>query len=402
MAERNTKKNQGLFDVPSRAPSSRVLVVDDDPDVRSILVRVLQLAGHQVEGACDGQAALDLLKSQSFDIVLSDIRMPELDGVALLKAVRQLDPDVPVILMTGEPAIETAIQAVEYGALKYLTKPLDPPEVLKTVNDASRLRQMAILKRQALEYLRISGKPIEDRAGLEMVFNSALEKLWTAYQPIVRWSDRKVFAYEALVRTDEPRIPTALDFLDAAERLGRLPDLGRSIRRHVSTTLSKAPNDLLVFVNLHTRDLEDEDLYLKRSDFAKLSGRIVLEITERASLQEVKDVPSCVRRLRDAGFRIALDDLGSGYAGLNNFAILQPEVVKLDMGLIRGLHLDTTKRRIVDSMIKLCGDLGITVIAEGTETLTELEALLDSGCDLFQGYLFARPGPPFPEPVFPG
>jgi len=400
-AERSKTKSEGLVGTPSRAPSSRVLVVDDDPDIRVFLIRVLQMAGHTAEGACDGQAALDLLNSKPYDIILSDIRMPALDGVALLKAIRQLDLDVPVILMTGTPAIETAIQAVEYGALKYLTKPLDPPDVIKTVNDASRLRQMAILKRQALEYLRISGKPIGDRAGLEVVFTSALTRLWTAYQPIVRWSNRSLFAYEALVRTHESRLPTAMDFLDAAERLGRLTDLGRAIRRHVATTLSTAPADFLVFVNLHARDLEDENLYSTQSEFAKFSGRIVLEITERASLAEIRDVPTCIQRLRNAGFRIALDDLGSGYAGLNNFALLQPDVVKLDMGLIRGIHVDTTKQRIVESMIKLCADLGMIVIAEGTEVLPEVETLVGAGCDLFQGFLFARPEPPFAKPIFP-
>jgi EAL domain-containing protein (putative c-di-GMP-specific phosphodiesterase class I) len=102
------------------------------------------------------------------------------------------------------------------------------------------------------------------------------------------------------------------------------------------------------------------------------------------------------------GYRIAVDDLGAGYAGLNYLAMLEPDVVKLDIGLVRDIHKIPVKRKLVGSMIGLCRDLGIVVVAEGVETVEERDVLVELQCDLLQGFLFARPGKPFPEPVWDG
>jgi EAL domain-containing protein (putative c-di-GMP-specific phosphodiesterase class I) len=92
------------------------------------------------------------------------------------------------------------------------------------------------------------------------------------------------------------------------------------------------------------------------------------------------------------GFRIALDDLGAGYAGLTSFTSLEPEFVKLDMSLVREVHDNRTKQKIVRAMVGLCHDMGKQVIAEGVETPEEQQALVELGCDLMQGYFFGRPG----------
>jgi EAL domain-containing protein (putative c-di-GMP-specific phosphodiesterase class I) len=127
-----------------------------------------------------------------------------------------------------------------------------------------------------------------------------------------------------------------------------------------------------------------------------MATRVVLEITERAALEDVSEVREKVAALRTLGFRIAIDDLGAGYAGLTAFAQLEPEVVKLDMSLVRDVHEQPTKRRLIKSMTELCQDMGRVVIAEGIETAEERDAIADLGCDLMQGYLFAKPGKPFP------
>jgi EAL domain-containing protein (putative c-di-GMP-specific phosphodiesterase class I) len=102
-------------------------------------------------------------------------------------------------------------------------------------------------------------------------------------------------------------------------------------------------------------------------------------------------------QLRRIGFRIAIDDLGAGYAGLTSFATLEPELVKLDMTLVRDVDKNPVKERLVRSMTSLCKDLGMLVVAEGVETPQERDALVALGCDLLQGYLFARPAEPFPD-----
>jgi EAL domain-containing protein (putative c-di-GMP-specific phosphodiesterase class I) len=137
-------------------------------------------------------------------------------------------------------------------------------------------------------------------------------------------------------------------------------------------------------------------LYSPAAPLSKIAGRVVLEITERAALDEVRDAAQRVAKLRKMGFRIAVDDLGAGYAGLTSFAQLEPEVVKFDMSLVRGLHENETKWKLIQSMAALFGEMGLIVIAEGVETACERDALVTAGCDLFQGFLFGKPGNPFP------
>jgi EAL domain-containing protein (putative c-di-GMP-specific phosphodiesterase class I) len=117
----------------------------------------------------------------------------------------------------------------------------------------------------------------------------------------------------------------------------------------------------------------------------------VLEVTERASLYGVKNLSACVAKLKALGFQIAIDDLGAGYAGLTSFTQLEPELAKLDMSLVRGVDGDSRRQSIVRSMKRLCDDLGMQVVAEGVETAAERDMLTELGCDLLQGYLFAKP-----------
>jgi EAL domain-containing protein (putative c-di-GMP-specific phosphodiesterase class I) len=104
--------------------------------------------------------------------------------------------------------------------------------------------------------------------------------------------------------------------------------------------------------------------------------------------------------LRSLGFRIAVDDLGAGYAGLASFAVLDPDIVKVDMNLIRGIETNAVKRRLVSSVAALCREMEMLLVAEGVETAIERDILSDMGCDFFQGFLFARPAPAFDQPVF--
>jgi EAL domain-containing protein (putative c-di-GMP-specific phosphodiesterase class I) len=152
----------------------------------------------------------------------------------------------------------------------------------------------------------------------------------------------------------------------------------------------------VVFVNLHARDLLDEALRSRESPLAALANRVVFEVTERASLDQVHDVRGKISELRQLGYRIAIDDLGAGYAGLNSFASLEPEFVKLDMTLVRDIDKSHTKEKLVRSMTSVCKELGIQVVAEGVETRQERDLLVALGADFLQGYLLAKPGKPFP------
>jgi EAL domain-containing protein (putative c-di-GMP-specific phosphodiesterase class I) len=380
----------------SAVPPPRVLLVDDDEVLLRSYARALSGEGYEVETHLDGESAIEAMNARSFDVVLSDLDMPRLGGLALLELIRAHDLDVPVVLITGCPTLDTAIAAIEHGALRYVPKPVDATKLRALTADAVRLHRLAKAKRHALDLAGEDDKLVGDRAGLLGSFGRALDSLWMAYQPIVSWSHRNVFGYEALLRSREPLLPHPGAMLDAAERLDRLHDLGRTIRARAVEPVASMADGVALFVNLHTRDLLDEDLYDPQRPLAHIASRVILEITERASLHDVRDVQGRVARLREMGFRIAVDDLGAGYAGLTSFSQLEPEVVKLDMSLVRDCDKQPKKLTLVRTMISMCNELGIQVVAEGIETLEERDAIVWAGCDLLQGYLFAKPGTAFP------
>lgn len=233
-------------------------------------------------------------------------------------------------------------------------------------------------------------------AALEQQFERALPSVHMHFQPIVRAKDSSLFGYEALLRVKDPDLPHAGAMLDAAERLNRLPKLGRHIRAQVARVFSEADDSRgFIFVNLHALDLLDKSLSSPFSPLAKIAHRVVLEITERASLEGVTDVRFRVAELREMGFRIAIDDLGAGHARMNRFTPLDTDFVKLDMSLVRDINAHPMKQELVASITKLCHDQNIQVVGEGVETQAECDFLVEVGCHLLQGYFIAKPGPPF-------
>jgi EAL domain-containing protein (putative c-di-GMP-specific phosphodiesterase class I)/ActR/RegA family two-component response regulator len=391
---------KGLTEMHTDQDGPRALVVDDDDALLRVHARALTNAGYRVVTAPDGLAAARALEGAPFDVILSDIDMPGMSGIQFLERVRARDLDVPVLLITGNPSIETATQAIEQGALRYLVKPIELEALVKVTGDAVRLHHIAKAKRQAFDLAGGVDRFVGDRAGLAASFDRAMESIHIAYQPIVSWTGKRVFAYEALLRSREPSLPHPGAMLDAAERLGLVHELGRRIRAKAIEPLAQLPPDVSLFLNLHPNDLNDEQLFAPESPLAAAASRIVLEVTERASLDGIHDVRARVAALRQLGFRIAIDDLGAGYAGLTSFSLLEPDVVKLDMALVRDLDREPTKRTLARTLIAMCKELGILVTGEGIETQGERDELALAGCDIMQGYLFARPGGAFPVPTF--
>jgi EAL domain-containing protein (putative c-di-GMP-specific phosphodiesterase class I) len=379
------------------ASAPRVLLAEDEEALRRIAARVLASEGFEVCQVADGREALAELERGEFDVVVSDVMMPNMSGLELLRAIRQRDLELPVILITGTPSTEAALEAKRHGALHYLTKPVDNARLVLAVSRAERLRRLAVAKRMAMDVLGSMLPRAGDLAGLEQSLGKALANMWMAYQPIVRTSDRKLYGYEALMRSKEASLPHPGAILDAAERLGRIHEVGRRVRTLAPAALPSASEEAILFVNLHAADLADETLVDPRSPLVAVASRVVLEITERATLDGIPSVEKRIAQLREIGFRIAIDDLGAGYAGLTSFALLEPDVVKLDMTLVRDVDKTPTKLKLIQSLCTVCRDLGVLVVAEGIETTRERDCLVELGSDLLQGYLLARPGEAFPS-----
>jgi EAL domain-containing protein (putative c-di-GMP-specific phosphodiesterase class I)/CheY-like chemotaxis protein len=383
-----------------RAHLGRVLLVDDDPMLRRAIQRQLVAEGWAVTAAEHGRAAIEVMRAgrEHFDCVVSDVHMPELDGFGLIAAIRRYDDDLPVLLMTGEPSLGGAVRAIETGAVSYIAKPFDQETLASAVARAARRHGVARMRRRADEIMReleaAQGGQLEE---VSARFERALARSWMAFQPIVDLRRREVFAYEALVRTDEDSMQRPDVLIATAERLGRIHDLGRTVRAAVARAAEAAPPDVLLFVNVHGLELTDEELFDPRGPLIPFAPRIVFEITERIGIDPLAG-PARLEMLRRLGYRIAIDDLGAGYAALGALATLEPDVVKLDMSLVRDLHLHPAKRRVVGALATLVRELGAQVVAEGIEEVAEQDAIVEAGIDLLQGYLYSKPGPSFPAP----
>jgi EAL domain-containing protein (putative c-di-GMP-specific phosphodiesterase class I) len=378
--------------------AARVLLVDDEPAITRSLGRCLRADGYEVVTCNDAAQAAALVAASRFDVIVSDICMPEVNGLSLLRAIRAGDPDVPVLFLTGSPTLDTAVEALEQGAYRYLVKPIMPDELSEVVGRAAAWHRLARVQREAAQ--AVHDRADQRRAALEARFEAACARLWIAMQPIVSWRTRTLFAYEALVRTDESSLgnPTAL--FDAAERLDRTRELGRAIRRRVADALDSHPEAPQIFVNLNACDLDDPDLLSADGALAPFAPRVVLEVTERAALDSVPRLAERIARLRELGYRIALDDLGAGHAGLAGVAQLEPDVVKVDMALIRHIDASAVKQKLFRSIATLCDDLGIRLVAEGIERTEERDVASSLGGDLFQGFLFAQPQRGMPTPRY--
>jgi EAL domain-containing protein (putative c-di-GMP-specific phosphodiesterase class I) len=221
--------------------------------------------------------------------------------------------------------------------------------------------------------------------------------LSAVFQPIVSMKDGALFAYEALVRCSIPTFspPVLFEHAAAARATGRL---GRMIREIAVPLCGGIP----VFVNLHPNELEEGWIVRPDDPIFFHDHDVYLEITESAPLTHFD---LCARVLREvcgrADAHLVVDDLGAGYSNLNLIADLEPSVVKLDRKLVQNLHSKPRQQKVVQMVVRLCEELGASVVAEGIETTDEFSAVCDTGADYGQGYLFARPAYPLPIATWP-
>jgi EAL domain-containing protein (putative c-di-GMP-specific phosphodiesterase class I) len=284
---------------------------------------------------------------------------------------RQDDVDVPAPpIAPRRPVVETVNDELLFGPLARGTEPTH------TIDRTTELRD------------------------LEVKLTACLAALGMHFQPIVHAKTRARFGYEALLRSADRSLPHPGAILDAAERLEKIPALGRAVRAQVAKIVASAPSERgVMFVNLHLLDLFDKQLTSPFSPLSKQAQRVVLEITERTSLDGHDDVRYRVAELRELGYRVAIDDLGGGHARMATFTPLDTDFVKLDMSLVHDLDKHPVKQRLVRSIIELCAAHGTQVVGEGVETAAEAQILVELGCDYLQGYAIARPAPPFCDPL---
>jgi PAS domain S-box-containing protein len=375
-------------------PAQVVLLVDEDENLRIALSRTLTSRGFEVLEAVSAKAALLVVQTVQPSLLITEVSLTDMDGLALLASLRVERPRLPAIVLSGHMSNEDTRRAIDSRVSAFLSKPIDADRFYREVERAINDGHVAELQHQLL-LSKVPASMFEDLPATERQFSESVAQLHMAYQPIVRAHDYSIFAYEALLRSKGP-LGSPDKLIAAAEILGRIEGLGRAIRRSISDTLSLHTECFEpIFVNLHPAELRGDLLTSHDEPLLKHASRIIFEVTERAQLtgemlQETLD------RVRNTGYRIALDDLGEGYAGLSWLIRLMPHYAKIDMSLVRDIHHSKMKRELVASLVNVCRRAGTIVVAEGIESIEEATVLKDIGCDLLQGYLFARPSPPFP------
>jgi len=213
-----------------------------------------------------------------------------------------------------------------------------------------------------------------------------------AFQPIVDAKLREVFSYEALIRGPGgeaahrvfEQVPAEMLLL--FDQKARVEAIGLATRLGIGCNLN---------LNFMPQSLQSPASILTTLEAANRANlpidRLVLEVTEGEVIEDPAQFAQVINKYRGLGLMLAIDDFGAGYSGLNLLADFQPDQIKLDMKLIRGIERHGPRQAIVRALNQVCHDLGIDVIAEGVETVEEYAWLFDADVRLYQGYLFAKP-----------
>ncbi len=249
------------------------------------------------------------------------------------------------------------------------------------------LREAAQAARGAEEW-ELSRKVADLRATLQE------EAIFIEYHPIIVTDTERVYGYEALSRGVRRSLRSPEVLFEVAEEANLIWELSRLCRRRaVEGIIQELREGEHLFMNIDPHDFDDPSF--REMEPAQLGiedpSRVVLEITERTAIKDYPRFQEYLARFREMGFRFAVDDAGSGYAGLGSIANLAPDYIKLDISLISNIDTNFLKQHLVETMVKFADDHGAKVVAEGVERREEFETVRDLGVHLTQGFLFHKP-----------
>jgi len=237
----------------------------------------------------------------------------------------------------------------------------------------------------------VEGELLRERQRARVLAVMAQGAVRPVFQPIVDLRTREVRGYEALSRFGLDPQWTPHQWFDAAGMAGLRAQLELHAIRQAIDHASQLPASVFLSINASAETLLRDDL---RDSIHDLDGRrLVVEVTEHAAVEDYEPVQRAIGRLRRGGVRLAIDDAGAGFSSLKHIVRLLPEFIKLDLFLVRDIHLDPVKRAVVAGMLGVASQIGGKVIAEGVENRHELAVLADLGVEWAQGFYLGIPGP---------
>jgi diguanylate cyclase (GGDEF)-like protein len=220
--------------------------------------------------------------------------------------------------------------------------------------------------------------------------------LTMAVQPIVDLHTGKIHAYEALARFGRRRTDSPLHWLSVAEEFGERDLLERACLKVALELFARRPRGVRMSVNLSAPVLFDRRTLCMLESPEDLSD-LIIEVTEEALVQNDAQLQTAIRPLRERGATLAVDDMGAGYSGLRQITTVHPGYLKLDRSLVSTIDSDSDRQALVGALVGYAEHVGSLLVAEGMETLAELDTLIDLGVPLAQGFYLGRPARPWPE-----
>ncbi len=225
--------------------------------------------------------------------------------------------------------------------------------------------------------------------------------IYIDYHPIISADTGKVFGYEALARGIMKSMRSPEVMFDIASQSDLIWDLSRLCRaKAVEGMKDHLSEGQLLFMNVDPHDFTDP-AFTEAELAVPDPSRVVIEITERTAIKDYPKFRERLQAFRDMGYRFAVDDAGSGYAGLGSIANLEPDFIKLDISLINCIDANFIKQNLVETMVKFANDQGAQVIAEGVERGEEFEVVKQLGVHLIQGFFLHKPGTHGFVPIHP-
>jgi EAL domain-containing protein (putative c-di-GMP-specific phosphodiesterase class I)/AmiR/NasT family two-component response regulator len=380
-----------------------VLVVDDHESNVALLQLLLHNAGvSAVHGLTDAREVVARCLELRPDLLLLDLHMPHMDGCAVLAALQAAlpaDTFLPVLVLTADRSAAARKAALDAGAKDFLTKPFDHVETVLRVRNLletgalyhsvqeHNARLQAELEERSKEERRVSSECLVRRERIERVLREGSFSM--VFQPIVDLHDGRLVGVEALARfACEPHRPPNEWFAEAAD-VGLGSELELAAVDAAVHHLDRVPGQAFMSVNVSAAAAMRPEL---RGVLAGVDGsRLVLELTEHSRIEDYEPLLSALYLHRRHGVRIAVDDTGAGYAGLQHILRLRPDMIKLDLDLTRDIHADPARRALAGSLKTFAGEIGAVVVAEGIEVRSDLVTLQALGVPWGQGFHLGRP-----------
>lgn len=368
------------------------MVVDDEKSITQMLAMLLETKGYGVYVASSGKEAIEKANCNNLDLILLDLILPDLEGFEVCRRLKEgkTTHQIPIIIVSSRYLSEDKVEGLYLGADDYLAKPFDHEELFA--------RMEAVMRRGTLGGFDDSGHGTE-KIVLELRKIIDEELIMSFYQPVYLLKPMKLYGFEVLSRPRTQSILSNPELLfKAALQFGLYPDLEiLSWRKAVNKIAPQLKlSDHKLFLNCNPYLVEGPKFLTVKSIFDEsqiLPENVIFEITERSAIVDFKAFYECLKHYRECNFKIAVDDVGGGYASLEAIVETRPEVVKIDRHIVSDLKSDDFKKSIIKFIVAFCKENHIMSIAEGIETKEDLRAVMDLGVDAGQGYFLCRPTP---------